>query len=822
MRPRSSFFAFAIAGAALVSGLALWSRHERAPAQTFRVFARGEAACVIEAATVEERRAAAFLAQSLRAASDRGRTEIRVAAAAPARARVIRFATGTPDSLWDERYSFTVGPREIVIRATRASELPSAASWFLEAAVGARWFAPGKLGVEVDERAVLELTPTTRSFAPGYFSRHLGLRGRTAEQAWHEQNRLVSRFETGHTAAALVRRDDILREPSLAPLVNGRRYVPGQRDDSAWQPDLNSPATIELVTARLREHLRKSAARPAAAFGQNDSWKWDQSDATLAAVAPHLFFRGYPDYANTLFRFLNSVATNLAREFPERLLTTYAYQWTENVPRFPVHPNVLPYLTADRSQWFDPAFAANDRDLLQRWGEAGPRFFGLYDYYYGAPFLVPRPTLFAVQESIPFAHRAGARAFYAETSPNWGLDGPKAWLAAQLLWDPAQDSAALLDEYYQRYWKEAAAPMREFFAICDRQYLTQPRPGYWIKYFKDDHQRLLFPPNVRRELFGHLDRAAALATTPVVRERLAQTRAAFEVTELFCRHDELRDELARLAHNPAAPPESLHGAVTAFTAARAQLIRGHVRVRREHPLALSAELIPEYLRNDPRPRALHRLAALGVSGSIDSDLVQSAFAGRRPDPAGLAAPGRELLTDPELRTLRKREVHPFIALDWSEPDSPWKGKGEPFETRRIELHEEPDHSSNATSALRAVRSIRYSGVNQEGLYQTVGAQPGALYRATVSVRGKVSPGNQTFLLLTFADAEGRNIDSGHIDRLPLGEWREWTTLEVIVRAPKDAKLLGFGLRALYQVNDDYVEFAAPSLWRIEPLTNAPE
>jgi hypothetical protein len=105
-------------------------------------------------------------------------------------------------------------------------------------------------------------------------------------------------------------------------------------------------------------------------------------------------------------------------------------------------------------------------------------------------------------------------------------------------------------------------------------------------------------------------------------------------------------------------------------------------------------------------------------------------------------------------------------------------------------------------------------VNQEGLYQTVAAQPGALYRATVRVRGKVSPGNMTFLLLTFANSTGKNVDTGFIDRLPIGEWNEWTTLEMIVRAPKDAAWLGFGLRALYQVNDDYAEFADPSVQRL--------
>jgi len=188
--------------------------------------------------------------------------------------------------------------------------------------------------------------------------------------------------------------------------------------------------------------------------------------------------------------------------------------------------------------------------------------------------------------------------------------------------------------------------------------------------------------------------------------------------------------------------------------------------------------------------------------------VQNLFAGHPPTPTELLAAGAELLRDPAFSTIRKKDVHPFTALDWNEPGGAWSGKGEPFETRRIDLTNAEDRN--------AQRTIRYSGVNQEGLYQTVAVTPGTLYRATVRVRGKISPGNMTYLFVGLADQRGKNLDLGLIDRLPLGDFPEWTTLEMIVRAPPGAALMGFGLRALYQVNDDFVEFTEPSLRAIVP------
>jgi hypothetical protein len=837
VRP-STAFAFAALIGGLGWGLGAWKA--RTPRGGLLIFSAGRLAAEITVqprAAAAERAAARLLATALAQAAGAPDQPFSIRSAGPnAPGRRIQFRL-EPGGSFEASVGYTVTARDVTIHATRADELPAAAAWFLERTLAARWFAPGPRGTEIETRRELRLPAGRARHELHFLSRTILLQNHPTLRDWQRANKLVTRFEHGHTAARLVTPADIQRAPEMAPWVNGRRYKPTSSEDSAWQPDLTAPATVRHVRARLTEQLRAHPSTSAVVFGQNDSWRWDQSERTLTAIGAPRYFRGYPVYSNLLFSFLNELAKGLAPEFPEQLISTYAYQWTEDTPNFPVHANVLPFLTADRSQWFDPEFRRGDEQLMRRWAQAGPRFFALYDYYYGAPFFVPRPTLYAVRDSIPFAAAAGARAFFAEAYANWALDGPKPWLAAQLLWDPRADSAALLDEYFSRYWKEAAGPMRAFFAACDRQWLTQPRPGYWDKFYKDDHQAILFPPAVRAELRAHLDHAARLARSPVVQARLAETRAAFAVAEAFCRHAELGAELSRLLLEVSATADAIEAALAAFSRARTELVAQHAALRRSFPFALSSELLPEYLRADPRPRALRRLAGLGRTGPADPALLASVFADRAPTVAELNSSGVELLGDRGLQTVHRKNVHPFVALDWNEPGGPWVGKGEPFETRKIELaalRAEESAAGNATPvpSLQSVspgpqlsnlnsqlpRSLRYSGVNQEGLYQTVPAQPGALYRATVRVRGKVSPGNQTFLLLTFADARGRNVDGGHIDRLPLGEWPEWTTLETIVRAPAGAVWLGFGLRALYQVNDDYVEFAEPSLQQL----NAPE
>ena len=69
------------------------------------------------------------------------------------------------------------------------------------------------------------------------------------------------------------------------------------------------------------------------------------------------------------------------------------------------------------------------------------------------------------------------------------------------------------------------------------------------------------------------------------------------------------------------------------------------------------------------------------------------------------------------------------------------------------------------------------------------------------------------LILSFLDEKGRHLGLGRVDRLPAGGGEQATRLHVIAKAPPGARWVGYGLRVLNQINDDFAEFSGASLRR---------
>ena len=641
----------------------------------------------------------------------------------------------------------------------------------------ARWFIPGPLGYEAGEAP---LPSGERAFLSRSFS---GLRGGD-ELEWMHHNGLGPPPAFSHNLSRVIPNELFEAHPELFPLIGGRRWRPEAPGVVNWNPDLGEEEVAEYAANAAKAYFSDNPNALSFALGVNDGLRFGESAATLRWVYPPRYFRGRPNYSDLVFNFMNRVAERMTPEHPDRYLGALAYYWCEQVPSFPVHPKVMPFLTADRSQGYDPAFRREEEALQRRWADAGPERLGIYDYIYGHGFLVPRIHTALLARNLRHARRVGFDHYYAELYPNWGLDGPQPWLVAQLLQDPEQSRVRLLDEYYRRFFRKAARPMRRFFEGCEDVWMGQGGPSYWLKHYRSDTQAALYPWVVRQALRASLVEAERLAAGDSLAEaRVRLTSEAFAVSERFVEFVETRENLARailVDSSAGRVGDHVRSLLDAERMARARFQEALASVRREHPLAFGTVSEADFLRSDWGPSAEWMLS--GKSAVLGPELVTDHFWHLSPRPdqkiAGLVyAPG--------------------MPPGWSSRSEPWEGMVTRLETRtgRVE---------------RVLRMER----NKFTLLQLVVSASEAESKMVLSIAIEGRMGGETELSLTgvWADAEGKAVSEGRRIDAPKGDWVKGTRLFLPLPAkPSGSTQIALSILVTNQQAEDWLELSLPSI-----------
>ena len=661
----------------------------------------------------------------------------------------------------------------VLIRGATGAATELGVDWYAQREMGVRWFVPGPVGQVVPSLLNWSPPDLDQVVEPAFLSTEFsGLDGPGIE--WARRNGLHATLPHAHAMRKLFPAGQFAEHPSWFPLLDGRRYKPAAPGDYDWQPNLARDEVAAHAAEEAGSYFRSEPGATAMSLSINDSIRFDQSADTIRARGPLRWFRGRPDYSDLVFGFMNRVSDRLDPRLRGKLLCADAYYWCEDAPSFPVRENIVPWLTADRSQWYDESFRQEDCDLMRRWCRSGARIVGIYDYLYGAPFLIPRATTHVTAQSIEFAHRAGVRAYVAEAYPNWGLDGPKLWVAAQLLWDPDKSVDALLDDYYSRFWGQAGPSMRRFDERCEKAWSGQAGPASWIRYYKDEAQVGLFPPRLCGQLRSEIEEARAHALSPDIRARVEIVSEAFSVTEAFSAFCVARTALSQAAESPDLDRSRADALIGDYRRKRSHFKAAYERAARD--FAIGPTDIEPYLRDDP-------------AAEVEAQLR----------PASQEPQAQQGLRDPNWATLSPPRVLDDLTFAWSTLD--WFAKGEPVAGRTIEV--------NTNKAGRRIVSYRHC--KSERLQQWVAAKPGQSYEARVEVSGRVSPGNQTYLILGWTDAQNHYVGRPAADRLPDGDWSRGKILVAAGTAPVGAAYAGVGIYVTNQIDADFASFSGLNL-----------
>ena len=191
-----------------------------------------------------------------------------------------------------------------------------------------------------------------------------------------------------------------------------------------------------------------------------------------------------------LLDFINEIARGIAKEYPDMLVQTYAYNFTLLSPRhIRPEPNVLikwcdNYGRSEFSHALTDEENAHMRQGLEDWS-AITRQLAVWDYgkrnvLHAPGFYAPQVNISTIQPDLAFMHDQHVVAYVSESEGYVPSEHPygddfhsfhtlQAWLYYKMLQDPTRPLEPLLDTYFAGYYGAAAAPMRDLLRYMERR-----------------------------------------------------------------------------------------------------------------------------------------------------------------------------------------------------------------------------------------------------------------------------------------------------------------------------------------------------------------
>jgi hypothetical protein len=321
--------------------------------------------------------------------------------------------------------------------------------------------------------------------------------------------------------------------PEYYALVDGKRVDNGQLC-------LTNPAVLDLVVEDLR---RRMAAQPDAT-----TWSVSQNDTIRNCGCPSC--RAIDEREGTPMGSMLELVNRVAATFPDKTISTLAYQYTRRPPRH-LRPadNVhimLCSIECNRSRPIeeDPE-SSPFRDDVESWARICDRIF-IWDYVIQFANLVsPFPNLRVLAPNVRYFVDHHARGMFAQGNRERGgeLAELRAWLLAKLLWDPDFDVERGTVEFLAGFYGKAAGPIGEYIAATHD---ALEESGAALRIFegpRDARESYLTEPLVARygALFDEAERLVVAEPDLLLRVREARLPILYAQAEIgYGTADELR------------------------------------------------------------------------------------------------------------------------------------------------------------------------------------------------------------------------------------------------------------------------------------------
>jgi len=461
----------------------------------------------------------------------------------------------------------------------------------IEREFGVRWFEPDeqqrlltpeRKQIWVEQEPIGEVVPRAESVSVGTFQREFkpSFEERWVREGdWALHNRMnvwvrangqtvgVNCKWYGHTFGTLIPPEKYFQDhPEWFALVKGKRqgHTDPERLGHDSQLCTSNPEVIDKLAQGLIEAIEADPTIEIISLAPNDGGGFCECERCTALDGPPYAdgpgagettkspdaagvldgrAQGAPprkliippgQYSNRMAILYNEVARRVGQRFPKVKIKVFAYGYYALPPKisgFHLEPNLMVQVVGTSAS-------------LKPWASFTDQL-GIYKVYAVAAWgkvHALRGKVTEMREEIPALRDEGVKFFYTQSMQQpWPECPLNHYIAAKLVWNADLDVDWLINDYCDKFFEKASAPMHEYLLAIEQVTTRYEASGV-----------AAYDEATRDRLRSFLDQARQLADSEVVRQRVAALRGAFDACEASVLHPPEKKVPA-----PAAGPASV-------------------------------------------------------------------------------------------------------------------------------------------------------------------------------------------------------------------------------------------------------------------------
>ena len=384
--------------------------------------------------------------------------------------------TGPESSLGEQGYLIrTVGPH-LVIAGTQAAGTLYGVYDFLENHLGVRWYAPGETYTPKVDNIPLPALDLLKK--PAFLWRHTSYAWPGRDEAFQARAR-ENHGEGGADSPFGIQHSHDGRCHSYFRFISPDEYfeqhpeyfseIGGVRRSQETQLCLTNTEVLDIVTEKMLQRMKEMPNARQHNFSQMDYYNYCEC-SKCAEIN-----KKYATMGGTQFWFVNQLAERTSKVYPDKMIGTLAYMYTEEPPAgLQIHPNVAVWLchmfpSCDSHPIASCPLNAEYKRRAEAWSKICSHLYVWHYIVDFAHYYVPFPNFRAIAADMKFYRDIGVEGIYLQGMGNGGGGGEfsllRPWYALKLAWDPDLDSEALLKDFLQGYYGESWQPIHEYISM---------------------------------------------------------------------------------------------------------------------------------------------------------------------------------------------------------------------------------------------------------------------------------------------------------------------------------------------------------------------